>query len=66
LVAKYQEEGEPVVKSSKANKLGKTTLIGADLIADGIFINPNKKDSLRRTLIRHDPLKLAEALYRLI
>ncbi len=66
LVEKYKEEGEPVIKVSKSNKLGKTTLIGADLIADGIFVNPNKKDPLRRTLIRHDPLKLAEALYRLI
>jgi uncharacterized cofD-like protein len=66
LVEKYKEEGEPVVKANKSNKVGNTTLIGADLIADGIFINPNKKDPLRRTLIRHDPLKLAEALYRLI
>lgn len=66
LVEKYKEEGEPVVKANKSNKIGKTTLIGADLIADGIFINPNKKDPLRRTLIRHDPLKLAEALYRLV
>jgi uncharacterized cofD-like protein len=66
LVEKYKEEGEPVVKANKSNKVGKTTLIGDDLIADGIFVNPNKKDPLRRTLIRHDPLKLAEALYRLI
>lgn len=66
LVEKYKEEGEPVIKANKANKLGKTTLIGADLIADGIFINPNKKDPIKRTLIRHDSLKLAEALYRLI
>jgi uncharacterized cofD-like protein len=66
LVEKYKEEGEPVVKANKSNKIGKTTLIGADLIADGIFINPNKKDPLKRTLIRHDPLKLAEALYRLV
>jgi len=66
LVEKYKEEGEPVVKVSKSTKVGKTTLIGADLIADGIFINPNKKDPLKRTLIRHDSLKLAEALYRLI
>lgn len=66
LVEKYKEEGEPVVKANKSNKVGKTTLIGADLIADGIFINRNKKDPLKRTLIRHDPLKLAEALYRLI
>ena len=58
--------GEPVVKVNKSTKVGKTTLIGADLIADGIFINPNKKDPLKRTLIRHDSLKLAEALYRLI
>jgi uncharacterized cofD-like protein len=66
LVEKYKEEGEPVIKANKSNKVGKTTLIGADLIADGIFINPNKKDPLKRTLIRHDPLKLAEALYRLV
>jgi len=66
LVEKYKEEGEPVVKVNKSTKVGKTTLIGADLIADGIFINPNKKDPLKRTLIRHDSLKLAEALYRLI
>lgn len=66
LVEKYKEEGKPVLKATKSNQIGKTNLIGADLIADGIFINPNKKDPLRRTLIRHDPLKLAEALYRII
>ncbi|MEY3470792.1 MAG: hypothetical protein RLZZ223_142, partial [Candidatus Parcubacteria bacterium] len=66
LVEKYKEEGEPVQKATELDKIGKTTLIGADLIADGIFINPNKKDLMRRTLIRHDPLKLAEALYRII
>jgi uncharacterized cofD-like protein len=66
LIEKYKEEGEPVLKGTKLDKIGKTNLIGADLIADGIFINPNKKDPLKRTLIRHDPLKLAEALYRLI
>ncbi len=66
LVEKYKEEGEPVARSTKSSKRGKTTLIGVDLIADTIFINSNKKDPIRRTLIRHDPLKLAEALYRLI
>lgn len=66
LVKKYKEEGQPVLKATKSNKIGKTTLIGADLIADGIFVNPNKKDPMRRTLIRHDSLKLAEALYRII
>jgi hypothetical protein len=66
LVEKYKEEGEPVVRGTKSSKRGKTALIGGDFIADTIFINSNKKDPIRRTLIRHDPLKLAEALYRLI
>lgn len=66
LVEKYKEEGEPVQKATKLNKIGNTTLIGADLIANSIFINPNKKDPIKRTLIRHDALKLAESLYRLI
>ena len=66
LVEKYREEGETVMKASGSDKIGHTALIGADLIADGIFVNPNKKDPVKRTLIRHDSLKLAESLYRLI
>jgi uncharacterized cofD-like protein len=66
LIQKYKEEGIPVQRSSNTPVIGKTTLVGYDLIASNIFINPNRKDPLRRTLIRHDSLKLAEALYRIV
>lgn len=66
LIERYKEEGLPVQRETNTSHIGKTALIGEDLIADTLFINHHKKDPIRRTFIRHDSLKLAEALYRLI
>ena len=60
LLRKYADEGEPVVCGEECKK-GDFELIGADLLADTLA-KTAKKDLLRRTLIRHDPLKLAEVL----
>ncbi len=64
LVRRYADEGEPVVCTAKCKKSG-YELAGKDLLADGLAKTP-KKDLLRRTLIRHDPEKLAKALMQLI
>lgn len=66
LVQKYAHEGTPTVREGNSLTLGETRLIGVDLLADEIFVNPNKKDPLVRTLIRHDSMKIARALYQLI
>jgi uncharacterized cofD-like protein len=62
LVRKYADEGEPVVCGSECMK-GKFTLIGTSLLADGLA-KTTKTDTVRRTLIRHDPDKLAKALIK--
>ncbi len=66
LVQKYAHEGAPVLREGNSLSLGKTRLIGTDLLAEEIFVNTNKKDPLVRTLIRHDSMKIARALYQLI
>lgn len=66
LIERYRDEGEPVTLAQNQNIEGKTQLVGRDLVAEGIYINPAKKDPLKRTLIRHDSLKLANALYELV
>jgi hypothetical protein len=45
---------------------GKFTLIGTSLLADGLAKTAKtaKTDSVRRTLIRHDPDKLAKVLIK--
>lgn len=64
LLSRYADEGEPVVVAF--NGLEKTTtLIGAPLLSDRLARVP-KKDVLRRTLIRHDPEKLARLLAELV
>lgn len=60
LVHKYADEGEPVVCGAECLK-GDFELIGANLLADSLA-KTAKTDLLRRTLIRHDPDKLAKAL----
>lgn len=62
LVRRYADEGEPVVLGDRAD-LRKRSLIGVDLLAEGIH-RVAKVDTIRRTLIRHDPEKLAKALIR--
>ena len=64
LVRRYADEGEPVVCTDECLKSG-YKLIGRDLLATGVAKTP-KKDLLRRTLIRHDPDKLAKVLMSLI
>ena len=62
LVRKYADEGEPVLCGPDCLK-GDFELIGADLLANTLA-KTTKKDMLRRTLIRHDPDKLAKTLVR--
>jgi uncharacterized cofD-like protein len=60
LVRKYADEGEPVESGPDIQNNG-YTIMGTDLLADGIA-KTTKKDLLRRTLIRHDPAKLAKVI----
>lgn len=60
LVRKYADEGEPVESGLDMRSEG-YQVIGADLLAEGIA-NTAKKDLLRRTLIRHDPDKIARII----
>lgn len=64
LIQKYADEGEPV-SSGKIAKTDHQKFVGGDLISMKSPSLP-KKDLLRRTLIRHDPKKLAKAIMKLI
>ncbi len=64
LVRRYADEGEPVLCTDVCKASG-YQLVGKDLIADGVAKTP-KKDLLRRTLIRHDPDKLAKVLMQVV
>ena len=64
LVRRYADEGEPVVCTTDCKKSG-YELVGKDLLADGVATTA-KKDMLRRTLIRHDPDKLAKVIIKLL
>ncbi len=64
LLRKYADEGEPVVCGPECLK-GEFELIGTNLLA-GDLAKTTKKDMLRRTLIRHDPDKLAKVLMSLV
>lgn len=63
LLKRYVDEGEPVIHIE--DKKDTRQYVGAPLIADTIY-SPKKGDVLRRTLIRHDPKKLARAIVDLI
>lgn len=67
LVRKYADEGEPVLCGPDCMK-EKFALIGTSLLADGLAKTARtaKTDSVRRTLIRHDPEKLAKVLMQLL
>lgn len=60
LVRRYADEGEPVTLGGVSHTRGRA-IIGTDLLAGGVHRGA-KVDSVRRTLIRHDPDKLAKAL----
>ncbi len=60
LVRKYADEGEPVESGTEVKRGGYHS-IGKDLLADGIA-KTAKKDLVRRTLIRHDPDKIARVI----
>lgn len=67
LLERYKEEGTPVEFSSEQPQTeSQPTYIGADVMADEIHEVSHKKDLLRRTLIRHDPHKIAQNLYSLV
>lgn len=63
LLRRYADEGEPVERG--AREVNGRPIIGKDLLARDLY-KPAKGDTLRRTLIRHDPAKLAKALYSLL
>ena len=65
LLRKYADEGEPVLCSEVCRKES-FKLVGERLIAETIT-KPHKGDTLlRRTLIRHDPGKLARVITKLV
>jgi uncharacterized cofD-like protein len=63
LLRKYADEGEPVHVTDKCRKGRK--FIGVDLLRDELY-RKSKSDTLARTLIRHDPKKLARAITSII
>jgi uncharacterized cofD-like protein len=63
LVRRYAEEGQPV--ACGGGTVTGRPIIGKDLLASGVY-RPRAGDTLKRTLIRHDPAKLAAALISLL
>ncbi len=64
LTRRYADEGEPVICGEKCRRSGRN-LVGANLLALGVA-RIAKRDPLRRTLIRHDPEKLAMIIMGLV
>ena len=62
LLWRYAREGERLVKWEKG--LPKSRFLGADLISRK-FPKTSKKDTIKRSLIRHNPTKLAQTVVRL-
>lgn len=64
---KYKEERASVVKDDLdfSNPTPKPKILRADIISDLIYEKP-KSDNLVRSLVRHDPVKLAKAIMSLI
>jgi len=52
-------------KNSQKKALGRAKIIRADLLSREIFTQ-NAQDSVHRSLIRHDPDKLADTIYKVI
>jgi uncharacterized cofD-like protein len=68
LLEKYAAEGElPVEIDAAALKNAHFRAKGAELLAEEIWQNPNKKDPIaaQRTLIRHDPDAVARAIMKI-
>lgn len=63
LVRKYADEGEPISEQFFTGE-GGPRFIGVDLLAEGVA-KTSKGDVLHRTLIRHDPEKIANAILAL-
>lgn len=62
LLRKYAGEGEPVPLGKTK---GKYKVVKADLLSDGVAKRP-KSDKAHRSLIRHEPNKLARALMKIL
>lgn len=62
LIRKYADEGEPVICGEECLR-GDFELLGVNLLADELA-KTAKTDLIRRTLIRHDPDKLAKTLIK--
>jgi 2-phospho-L-lactate transferase/gluconeogenesis factor (CofD/UPF0052 family) len=68
MLAKYAKTGEnPVEFDGEKLKNQHYRAKGAELLAETIWQNPNKKDPIAsaRTLIRHDPDKVARAIMKI-
>ncbi len=63
LLKKYSGEGDPVKSDAKTVK--NKRFIGANLVSPE-FYRQNPADRLKRTLIRHDPDKLAKTIISLL
>lgn len=63
LLGRYADEGSPVALG--AREADGRPIIAKDLLARALY-RPKAGDTLQRTLIRHDPAKLAKALHSLI
>jgi uncharacterized cofD-like protein len=64
VLRRYQEEGEPVGNDREAMSGGHYVTVGADLLSRSLA-DQTKGDLLRRTLIRHDPDRIARKLMQL-
>jgi len=64
VLARYQEEGEPVGYDQSVMSAAPYTAIGCDLLSRRLA-EVTKGDLLRRTLIRHDPDRIARRLMQL-
>lgn len=60
---RYKEDGEAIFKDNLSDDNGRTIVRG-DLVANSI-IQKVKGDTLTRSLVRHEPKKLGDALYKI-
>jgi uncharacterized cofD-like protein len=66
LLRKYTRDGENPVEADLVGLIKKHYHVrGANLLADKAWENPSKKDKIKRSLIRHDPDKLARQIMRI-
>lgn len=62
LLSIYEKEGEHLVEDDLGKKVGKTHVVRTDLLFEEEVV-VDKGDELKRSLVRHDPDKLAMELY---